>query len=107
MNIYEYTPPKDSKKATGIVVILFSLAAGLFLFTMLINIPYSWILQLIAIISFTAAVFMITRYLAKSFLYSINQNNDNTIDLDVLEITNGGKKQITVCRISTNSISES
>ena len=107
MNIYEYSPKKDSKKATGVVVILFSLAAGLFLFTMLLNIPYSWVLQLIAIVALTAAVFIVTRYLAKTFLYSINQNDNNSLDLDVLEITNGGKKQITVCRISIKSITES
>ena len=104
MNIYEYTPPKDSKKATGIMVILLSLAAGLFLFTVLLDIPYSWALQLIAIIAFTAAVFMGTRYLAKSFLYSINQNDNGELDFDVLEITNGGKKQITVCRVSVKNV---
>ena len=107
MNIYEYEPPRDSKKATGVVVILFSLAAGLFLFTILINIPFSWVLQLIAIISLTAAIFITTRYLTKSFLYSINQTDGGSLDLDVLEITNGGKKHITVCRIGLAGIEES
>ena len=107
MNIYEYEPPKDSKKATGIVIILFSLAAGLLLFTMLLNIPYEAILQLIAIFALTAAVFIATRYLAKSFVYSVNQNDNATLDLYVTEITNGGKKQITVCRIGIIGIEES
>ena len=106
MNIYEYEPPKNNKKATGIVIILFSLAAGLLLFTMLLKIPYAAILQLIAIFALTGAVFVATRYLAKSFVYSVNQNSENSLDLDILEITNGGKKQITVCRIFINNITE-
>ena len=106
MNIYEYEPPKNNKKATGVVIILFSLAAGLFLFTMLLNIPYEAILQLIAIFSLTGAVFVATRYLAKNFVYSVNQNDNPSPDLDIIEITNGGKKQITVCRISINNITE-
>ena len=31
MTLYEYSPPKSNKKATGIILILFSLAAGLFI----------------------------------------------------------------------------
>ena len=107
MNIYEYEPPKDSKKATGIVIILFSLAAGLLLFTMLLNIPYEAILQLIAILALTGGTFIATRFLAKSFVYSLNQDDNASLDLYVTEITNGGKKQITVCRISLRGISES
>ena len=106
MNIYEYTPPKSNKKATGVVIILFSLAAGLLLFTMLLNIPYAAILQIIAIFALTGGVFIATRYIAKSFVYSVNKNDNDSLDLDVIEVTNGGKKQITVCRISLSSIQE-
>lgn len=103
MHIYDYTPPKNNKKATGVVIILFFLAAGLFIFTLLIDIPMPWILQLIAIIAFTAGIFIATRFLAKSFLYSVVQQNES-LDFTVCEITNGGRSQITVCRVAVKNI---
>ena len=108
MNLYEYTPPKSNKKAAGIVLILFSLAAGLFLFTIIFpDIKFKWAIQLISIIAFVAVIFIISRYMAKSFVYAIFKNNDGTLDLTVSEVTNAGKKTITVCRIALNNIEES
>ena len=108
MNLYEYTPQKSNKKAAGIVLILFSLAAGLFLFTIIFpDIKFKWAIQLISIIAFVAVIFIISRYMAKGFLYAIAQNDDGTLDLTVTEVTNAGRKQITVCRIALNNIEES
>ncbi len=106
MNIYGYEPPKNNKKATGIVIMLFASATGLFLFTMLIAVPFAWVIQLIAIAALTAAIFIVSRFVTKNFLYVVNQNERNSLDLDILEISNGGKKQITVCRIAINGIEE-
>ena len=107
MNLYEYTPPKSNKKASGIVLILFSLAAGLFLFTIIFpDIKFKWAIQLISIIAFVAVIFIISRYIAKSFVYAIFQSNDGTLDLTVSELTNAGRKKITVCRIAINNIEE-
>ena len=107
MNLYEYTPTKSNKKAAGIVLILFSLAAGLFLFTIIFpDIKFKWAIQLISIIAFVAVIFIISRYMAKSFVYAIFQNNDGTLDLTVSELTNAGRKKITVCRIALDSIEE-
>ena len=107
MNVYEYSPPNSNKKATGIVLILFSLAAGLFMFTILFpTIPLKWLVQLISIIAFVAVIFIISRYILKKFLYAILKCDDDTLDFTVSEITNGGFKQIIVCRISIKSIEE-
>ena len=107
MNIYEFTPQQKNKKASGVILILFSLAAGLFLFTLIFpSIAYKWIIQLISIISFVAAIFIISRYVAKSFVYAIFKNDDEALDFTVTELTNAGRKQITVCRISVDSIEE-
>ena len=105
MNVYEYSPPKSNKKAKGIVLILFSLAAGLFMFTILFpGIPFRWLIQLISIVAFVAVIFIISRYISKKFMYAILKCDDGTLDFTVTEITNAGYKQITVCRISTNGI---
>ena len=107
MNVYEYSPPKSNKKASGIILILFSLAAGLFLFTLLFpNIPFKWAIQLISIVAFVAVIFIISRYVAKSFVYAITEADDGTLDLTVTEITNAGRTQITVCRIALSNIEE-
>ena len=87
MNVYEYSPPKSNKKASGIILILFSLAAGLFLFTLLFpNIPFKWAIQLISIVAFVAVIFIISRYVAKSFVYAIAEADDGTLDLTVSNI---------------------
>lgn len=107
MNLYEYSPSKSNKKAAGIVLILFSLAAGLFLFTVLFpNIPFRWGIQLIAIAAFAAVIFIISRYIAKSFLYAVTQAEDGSLDFTVTEITNAGRSKITVCRIAISNIEE-
>jgi hypothetical protein len=107
MNVYEYSPPKSNKKASGIILILFSLAAGLFLFTILFpNIPFKWAIQLISIVAFVAVIFIISRYVAKSFVYAITEADDGTLDPTVTEITNAGRTQITVCRIALSNIEE-
>ena len=105
MNVYEYTPPKSNKKASGIILILFSLAAGLFLFTLLFpSMPFRWAAQLISIAAFVAVIFIISRYVAKNFVYNVIKTDDGSLDFTVTEITNAGRTQITVCRIALSSI---
>ena len=108
MSIYEYSPPKSNKKASGIILILFSLAAGMFIFTLLFpEIPFRWAVQLISIAAFVAVIFIITRYVAKSFVYAIVKNDNDRLDLTVTEITNAGRTKITVCRIALDNIEKS
>ena len=108
MNIYEYAPKKSNKKALGIIIVLLSLAAGLFLFTMIFpDIKFKWIIQLISIFAFVAIIFIISRYMAKTFIYAIFKNDNDTLDFTVTEITNAGRTQITVCRIAISNIEES
>lgn len=106
MNVYEFSPQKSNKKALGIILILLSLSAGLFAFTTLFpDIPYRWALQLISVMSFVVIIFIISRYIAKSFLYAVVKNDD-TLDFTVTEITNAGRTHITVCRIALSNIEE-
>ena len=79
MNVYEYSPPKSNKKASGIILILFSLAAGLFLFTLLFpNIPFKWAIQLISIVFFVALlIYAVTRLMdAQNSKIVIEENKE-------------------------------
>ena len=107
MDVYEYIPQKSNKKAIGIIIILTTLALVLFAFTLIFpSLPLKWIPQLIAIIAFVCVIFIISRYIAKSFLYTVVKNDDDTLDLTVTELTNAGRKKITVCRIAIANIEE-
>ena len=107
MPLYEYTPKKSNKKVLGIIIILVSLALGLFAFTLIFsNMPFKWIFQLISIASFVAVIFIITRYVAKSFCYAIIKTDNDTLDFTVDEIANAGRSKATVCRIAITSIEE-
>ena len=105
MHLYDYTPQKNTKQMTGVILCLVSLGAGPFLFSLIIpNLPFKWVFQLFSIIVLTAVIFIISRFAAKSFLYSIIKTDDSTLDMTVTEITNGGRSKITVCRISVTGI---
>ena len=106
MKIYEYMPEKNKNRLNGIIMMLIGIAAIMFLTPMIFSqIPFHWIFQLVGMISLVAVIFIITRYIAKSFIYTIWQNDDGSFDLTVCELING-KKRTTVCRIGTDSITE-
>lgn len=105
MHLYDYTPPKDTQRTTAIIICLSSLGAAPFLFSLILqNIPFKWAFQLISILMLTAVIFIVTRYVAKSYTYSIIENEDRSRDFTVTEIGNGGRSKITVCRIAVDSI---
>ena len=107
MKIYEYTPPKNTKRATGLIMIFAAAGAGLFLIPALIpNMPLGWLSQLLGVAALTAMICVISRSIARTFVYALIENGDRTIDLTVTELGNGGKKQTTVCRVSLGNITE-
>lgn len=105
MHIYDYAPKKNTMQLTGVILCLASLAAGLFLPSVLIqNLPFKWAFQLVSIAILTVVIFIVTRFMAKSFLYSVVQTDNDALDFTVTEITNGGRSKITVCRIALRGI---
>lgn len=105
--MYEWIPPKNNKKAQKTTLLLFCGAALLMAFPILFSqFPYRWIPQLISLGLLTAAIFMMTRYIAKFYIYRILDLGNGTLDLTVTEAKAGGKGQITVCRIGISGIRE-
>ena len=99
-------PEKNKNRLNGIVMLLIGAAALMFLTPMVFtDIPFRWVIQLFGMLSLVAVIFIITRYIAKSFIYTIWQNDDGSLDMTVCELING-KKRTTVCRIGLEGITE-
>ena len=102
--MYELIPPKTNKKAQNIILVLFLGAFSVFfLCSFLKGLSFLWAFQLFAIILMGAAVYLVSRYTAKIYLYRITPT-DNGFDLTVHETSPGGRRIKTVCRISLSSI---
>ena len=103
--MYEWIPNRTNKRAQNAILILFLAAALLFAIPLLVpTLPYRWVVQLLAIGVMTAAIFLVTRYVSKLFIYRIVACEDGTADLTVTEAKSGGRGQITVCRVGISRI---
>ncbi len=103
--MYEWIPPRNNTKATRLTMLL-CVGAGLLLATAVSfgNIPFRWVFQLAGLVLLTVAIFLTTRYVMKSFLYRIVSDDRGGYDLTVTELTSGGKRKITVCRVGLDGI---
>ncbi len=105
MKIYEHIPTRNYQKLTGIIVILISAAAGFFAFPLIFSdMPLRSLFQLTGIACLAAVVFIASRYIMKTLVYMLIENDEGGIDMTVTEVTNGGKSRITVCRFSLDNI---
>lgn len=103
--MYEWIPSRTNKRAQNAILVLFLGAALLFFIPSLIpTIPFRWAVQLLAIGVMTAAIFLVTRYVSKIFIYRLVECEDGTVDLTVTEAKSGGRGQITVCRVGVSRI---
>lgn len=107
MILYERVSQKNYKKITGVVMLLISVAAGMFLVTsMFREMPYRWAVQLLGFICLCAVVYITVKYVSKNFVYVIEKKKDGSLDLVIDELSNGGKKRVTVCRVSLGNIEQ-
>jgi hypothetical protein len=57
------------------------------------------------VVAIIAVIYLLTRYVAKSFVYAVIED-DGQLDFTVTELTNGGRKSITVCRVAIANITD-
>ncbi len=99
--MYEYIPQKTDKTAGRLILLFLAGGFGLMFLTVLIQgIPCRWAFQFAAIGLLTEAVLLVTRYVTRSFVYRIEESEDGEIELTVIQVTSGGKKQTVVCRLA-------
>ena len=106
MTVYEYRPEKNNTRIFGIMMIMLSLGAAFFFTPMLAPaVPFHWLFQLLGVVAIIAVIYLLTRYVAKSFVYAVIED-DGQLDFTVTELTNGGRKSITVCRVAIANITD-
>ena len=104
--IYEYIPHKDPRQATGLLVICLSAAVGFFTFpAMFQDMPLRWLFQLTGVAFLAAVIFVYTRYIAKSFIYRVEEREDGAA-FTVIEVTSNGRSRVAVCCFALSSIEE-
>ena len=102
--MYGFRPQRTNNKAQNLIILFFIGAAALFLLSIpLDGFGFVWVVQLLAILLLVAAIFLVTRYVMKSFEYAVEPANGGA-DLTVTEVSSGGRRRITVCRISLSGI---
>lgn len=106
MNIYECSPRRNYKRLSGLVALLMAAALVCFLIpSVLGNMPYRWVLQLLGLICVGIVIYIATRYVGKFYIYAVRENDGEQF-LTVTEVTNNGRTQITVCRIGLENIED-
>lgn len=102
MKIYEYSPQKNIKRLATITGSLLGGAVILILIYKLIpRISSPWLFQLLAVGMLMLAIFITARYIMKSYVYAIVEENGEKL-LTVTEIQ--GRHTITVCRLSLSGL---
>ena len=102
--MYEFTPDPNKKNAKNIVSALILGGFAVMLVTSVAHtMPFKWAIQLFGIVTIALGIFVMTRYVAKNFVYRVEQT-DSGADLTVTEIQK--KSEITLCRIALSSIEQ-
>jgi hypothetical protein len=102
MNLFEFIPEKNIKKLHRLVgACLFGALALMAVTAIFREMAYRWAVQLLSVGLLMMGVFILTRYIMKSFVYAVIRT-DRGDDLTVTEVQ--GKHRITVCRIALEGI---
>jgi len=102
MNLFEFQPPKNTKKLSLVTGLLLLGAAVLMFITFLYEeMAYRWAIQLLSVGMLVISIFITSRYVMKSYVYAVIKGEDGN-DFTVTEIQS--RHKITVCRIGISGI---
>ena len=107
MKLYEYAPKKNTTRVSGLIIILISVAAALFLTPVIFQeIPFQGVFQMAGMIALIFVIYLIAGYMARNYVYALENGSEDGIDMTVTEVTNGKRGPLTVCRIDVSNITE-
>jgi len=102
--MYEITPQGNRQKAKNIVSALILGGFAVMLVTSVADsMPFKWAFQLGGLAVITAGIFVLTRYVSRTFSYKVEQT-DTGADFTITELQR--KSFVTVCRIALSNIKE-
>ena len=104
MNLLEFIPQKNIKRLSRVVLACFLGAAALVAVTAIFRqMAYRWAVQLLAIALLMIGIFIVSRYVMKSYAYAVVRTEGGE-DFTVTEVQ--GRHRITVCRISLGGLEQ-
>lgn len=107
MKLYEYAPKKNTTRVSGLIIILISVAAALFLTPVIFQeIPFRGVFQMAGMIALIFVIYLIAGYMARNYVYALENGSEDGVDMTVTEVTNGKRGPLTVCRIDVSNITE-
>ena len=103
MTPYEDHPTPEKRKEKLLTAFFFSLAVLFFAAAYFPGLPVPWVLQLFSVAGFGACIYLVSRYLVKSFSYRLEESTyGDAEELVIVEKT--GKRMRTVCRIAVSDV---
>jgi len=99
---YQQMAPMGQRRAPKLILLLLLGGLALMLLPSFWSVPFKGLFQLAGLCLFTAALFLVTRYMTKGFLYGVFDNEAGGLDFSVTELQ--GKRRCTVCLISLADI---
>lgn len=101
--MYQYAPKPKKQTEKLICVLLVFLATFCYTASVLFEVLFPALLQLLSFVCLTVAIFFASGYLLRSYVYRIEENpNSSTPDFTVTELC--GKRRTVVCRVSLEEI---
>ncbi len=100
---YDFMPKKNIKAPAALSLVLFVLAVGVFAAAGYGLAPVA-LLQFVGSVFGCAAIFILVKFVVMSYVYRIEEKEDGTADLYVIEAS--AKRNRKLCLISLESVSE-
>ncbi len=101
MREYSYMSKPSNKTAASLSILFFAAGALLLTTISIFTVPFLGAFQFLVALFFTLAVLILTRYVFKSFLIKIIENEGGKFDLTITECRGkDAKDKVTVCRVS-------
>ncbi len=106
--IYLYEPKLPKKYERLIALITALLGVALFAVSQIPALPIPALYQFLGLVSLTASIVLVSRYLMRRYVYSIEMRTDGGEDAppDFVVVEHYGRRVSTVCRVSVAEIEE-
>ncbi len=101
MIIAEYAPQFKKKKEKLLTIALLVLALTLYVTVALLNPPFPWLFQLLAMASLAFSIMLISMCLMRRYIYRIEEKDGN---VDFLISEYYSRRITVVCRVSLSSV---